>query len=147
MGSVLLNNTVIVALLLVVGCTTPRAVFNCKRDTTYAGKLDRVLVVSMHEEEEDATFSRHFARTMTSEIFAQLNKHGVDAHVTSPNPNEMEPQTPVLETMVRYRPHQLLYIGATQVRRDYWVERNFSRRIYRSELGRVVFEAKVVDVP
>jgi hypothetical protein len=145
-----LNNAFLGLILFATACATPKPVFDCKRDVSYTRKLDRVLIVSYNEELADDNLRRHFCRSTTGEMVILLNKRGVQTHVTSPNPKDLDPDAQVLQAIIRYQPQQILYFGPTKVRNNVVVSRNlynFNTRVTRIDVGKVVFAAKLLDVP
>jgi hypothetical protein len=150
---VFLNSVTLVLLMLTTACTTPRPTFDSKRDSNYTQKLDRVLLVTFNEEKADAVLGDHFSRALTDEIASLLNKHGVQAQVSSPDPKGIDTNKPILESMKHFQPHQVLHFGVSEVRRRNVMEAstfsptyNSPYRKVHSEVANVVFSADLKDV-
>lgn len=140
------NKAGLLLLLLATACATPKPLFDCKRDPAFTQKLDRVLVVLMNEEQADASLQPHFSGSVTGEIVSLLNQHGIQAQVTSPNPNELDPEKPILQAIDRFRPHQVLQFGVTEVRQGRYVTGAATYRRLHTEVATLVFEAKLKDM-
>lgn len=141
----LLNNVLILSALFLTACATPKPVFDCKRDSAYTKTLDRVLIVSCNEKLTDENLQRHFSRSLTGQIVAWLKEHKVDAHIISPDPNDLG-GAELLQTIATYRPHQILFFGPSKLHTQVGLADGVTFRYARGEVANVTFRGKLVDV-
>lgn len=141
-----LNNILLLSALLFTACATPKPVFDCQRDPAYTKKIDRVLIVSCNEQVADENLERHFSRSMTGQMIVLLNKRGVDAHVISQNPRAIDADAEILQAVLRYQPHQILYFGPSKIRTEVTIAHGVTYRYARGQVANVTFAGRLADV-
>ncbi len=97
------------------GCVSPKAQIQTKRDISYTGKLERVLIIYHNEEDADPRLGRKFSDAFLTRFSEVLAQKGVVSEVVRPNKEEVDENTPVRSAAAKFHPSQALHFGLVRV--------------------------------
>jgi hypothetical protein len=104
----------VVLVLLLPACSTPKGRFESKRDPAYSQKLQRLLVV--HFVEGRGSFmGQRFSDDLGNRVVQMLTEKGVPSELVRVDRAELDLNTPVRDAGQRFRPRQLLYMGVSSI--------------------------------
>jgi hypothetical protein len=114
----------LVCLLLLGACAGPKGNVESKRDPSYKGKLERLLIISHNEEAAAQSLGRTFSEALFARLSESLAQNGVVTEVVRPNKEELDQNAPVRSAAARFFPRQALHFGVSRV--------NTQAGVYRS---------------
>ena len=112
-------------LLLLAGCASPQGKFQAVKDPSYAGKLERVLIVYFNLDTA-STLGRDFSDGLATKLAALLAQKNVPAEVVRLERAALDRNAPVKAAAVRFHPKQFLYLNITRVRTSAGSHQSFS---------------------
>src|SRR5690349_6496872 len=103
----------LLAVLSLAGCAAPKGAFQSRRDPSYSGKLERVLVV-YHNVNTESTLGRNFSDRLASRITTVLSQKSVPAEAVRLEKEVLDRTAPLRAAGMRFRPKQLLFLEITR---------------------------------
>lgn len=137
----------VLASLILAGCATPQGNFQTKKDPSYQGKLERVLIVPRNEDMA-SRLGRDFPNRLLTRLASSLAQKDVASEVVRLNKEDLDPDAPVKAAAAQFKAGQLLYISLTRVlsRNEAHPATLYGLPQFASEVS-IVFAFSVVDVP
>jgi hypothetical protein len=136
----------VLASLILVGCATPQGHFQTKKDPSYQGKLERILIVPRNEDMA-SRLGRDFPNRLLTRLTSSLAQKDVATEVVHLNKEDVDPDAPIKSKAAQFKANQLLYVSLIRV-----ASRNEARPATLSSLPQfasavsIVFAFGVVDV-
>ena len=137
----------VLASLVLVGCASPQSNFKTKKDPSYKGKLERVLIVPRNEDMA-SNLGRDFPNRLLTRLTSSLAQKDVASEVVHLNKDDVDPDAPVKSAAAKFRAGQLLYVSLSRVlsRNEAHPATLYGLPQFASQVS-IVFAFSVVDVP
>lgn len=104
----------VLASLVLVGCASPQGNFKTKKDPSYKGKLERILIVPRNEEMA-SSLGRDFPSRLLTRLTCSLAQKDVASEVVHLNKEDVDPDAPVKTAAAQFKAGQLLYVSLIRV--------------------------------
>ena len=137
----------VLASLALVGCATPQGNFQTKKDPSYQGKLERILIVPRNEDMV-SHLGRDFPNRLLTRLTSSLAQKDVASEVVRLNKDELDPDAPVKSAAAQFHASQLLYVSLPRVlsRNEAHPATLYGLPQFASQVS-IVFAFSIVDVP
>jgi hypothetical protein len=117
-------------LLTLVGCAAPKGTFLTKKDSSYQGKVQRVLIVYQKQSRDaEPALNRRFSDRLVSQLAELLRSKEIPSEVACFEQDELDRDANLKAAAAPFGPTQLLSFGITRLNEHVWLNNGVTRMV------------------